>query len=314
MVFFLHWHSNVSDGTYSPEYITRHIESVRKTFERFKQCRGFAITDHDNVEGVIRAKKTLKELGSDLVLVPGVEFSFSKWVKGRWLEGEMLGYGIYPEYEGLQKVIESSKKARDERNHLLIELLGKDYPNITLENIKEFIGKRRQINRNDIADFIMYVDIATQKRQAFDIILKCELKRKKTPLEEVAQVIHDAGGVCILPHGGLFLQYNNISEDFYVLNVLPMLLEYGLKGHELYPYAKRGRMTTEESKECNEFFSDLNELENGLIDNIWGEDAHFDWLDKDDIDPGSFPTEDGVVKELLLKCSRYENFKNENNI
>ncbi len=313
MVFFLHWHSNVSDGSYSPEYIARHVETVRHTFDRFKKCRGFAITDHDNVEGVIRAKKTLKELDSDLVLVPGVEFSFSKLVKGKRLEGEMLGYGIYPKYEGLKKIIDSSKKARDERNHLLIELLGRDYPDVTLENIKEFIGKRRHINRNDIADFIMYRDIAVQKRQAFDIIIKYELKREKTPLEEVAQVIHDSGGVCILPHGGLFLQYNDITKEFYYDNVLPLLVEYRLRGHELYPYAKRGRMSAEKDKEYNEFFSGLNKFPL-FIDNIWGEDSHFDWLDKDDVDPGSFPTEEGVVKDMLLKCKRYENFKNEDNI
>lgn len=299
MVYYLHWHSKVSDGDYSPEDIVAFVAERCKTMPNFKECKGFAITDHDNVEGVVRAQKKVEAINSKLVVVPGIEASFSCRIKDKLVEGEILGYGINPQYGGLKEIVESSAVERDVRNLNLIELLRKDFPEVTLTDIQEFIG-RKHVNRGDIVDFMISIGIVKQTQDAFRIIKRYALKRKKTPLEKVAHLIYDSGGKMIFSHGAIFLEHNEITTKSYIKDVFPVLREFGLVGHELYPYYERGRMSAEAGKQYNSFFSELNK-KNGLIDGIWGEDSHFNPLDRDDIIPGSFPTRDKVIEELLKR-------------
>jgi len=310
MAFYLHWHSDVSDGKCSPEQIVEYVEDRKKFVPAFKECTGIAITDHDEINGVLRAKKAIEQLNSDLILVPAAEFSFSSTIGNRYLEGEMLGYGIYPQREGregregLAELIDFAAEARNERNLKLVELLSNDFSDkISMQALKEFVGTRQKyLSRHDIADFMVHKGIVEQKQDAFRVILTYGLRREKSPLESVVSAIHEAGGACVLPHGGILLLYNGITEDFYEREVLPQLLEMGLKAHELYPYHVRRRQVINEdkSRHYNDFFSGLNR-KFGLLDGIWGEDSHFDWFDIDDVKAGSYPTEDEVVHRLLEK-------------
>lgn len=72
----IHLHSTHSDG----------FASVRQVAERIKKLGidGFALTDHDTVEGIEEAKKVAEEL--DLEFIPGVEVSAH--------EGHILAYGV----------------------------------------------------------------------------------------------------------------------------------------------------------------------------------------------------------------------------
>ena len=71
MKFDLHVHSEYSkDSKSSHDAI---LESARK-----KGLDGFAICDHDTVEGGLACEKRALELGFELTVIPGVEVTCSK--------------------------------------------------------------------------------------------------------------------------------------------------------------------------------------------------------------------------------------------
>ena len=61
----LHVHSTESDGTFTPEELA--VEAKNQGLS------AFALTDHDTVDGVKRARKAAEKLGIELI--PGVELS-----------------------------------------------------------------------------------------------------------------------------------------------------------------------------------------------------------------------------------------------
>ena len=61
----LHVHSTESDGTFTPEELA--VEAKNQGLS------AFALTDHDTVDGVKRARKAAEKAGIELI--PGVELS-----------------------------------------------------------------------------------------------------------------------------------------------------------------------------------------------------------------------------------------------
>ncbi|MFO7872623.1 MAG: PHP domain-containing protein [Candidatus Undinarchaeales archaeon] len=96
MKFEMHVHSDYSDG----------LMSVREIAERVKELGldGFALTDHNTIEGHSEARKIAKKL--DLKFIPGLEISAK--------EGHIIGLGISKKIKrGLtaEKTVERIKKA-----------------------------------------------------------------------------------------------------------------------------------------------------------------------------------------------------------
>jgi predicted metal-dependent phosphoesterase TrpH len=75
--FDLHVHSSCSDGKAKPEEI---VEFVAK----HKNLAGFALTDHDNLAGIKRAKAAAAKAG--IVFIPGIEITTPL--------GDVLCYGV----------------------------------------------------------------------------------------------------------------------------------------------------------------------------------------------------------------------------
>ncbi|WMW21056.1 PHP domain-containing protein [Methanolobus mangrovi] len=67
---------------------------------------GFAICDHDAIEGGIACSKRAKEIGSDLIVIPGVEVSSSK--------GHILVLGVRESIESGLSPEETIKRARQQ--------------------------------------------------------------------------------------------------------------------------------------------------------------------------------------------------------
>jgi predicted metal-dependent phosphoesterase TrpH len=83
----LHIHTRYSDGINTPEEIVRHAKYIG--------LHGIAITDHDTIEGIAKAKKTAKIIGLDLV--PGLEITTPF--------GDILALGIEEVISGRAKNI-----------------------------------------------------------------------------------------------------------------------------------------------------------------------------------------------------------------
>lgn len=76
--FDLHVHSNCSDGH----------DDVKTILKQAVKCglNGIAITDHDTMQGSIAARKIIKDLKLDIVLIPGAEVTTA--------EGHLLVLGV----------------------------------------------------------------------------------------------------------------------------------------------------------------------------------------------------------------------------
>ncbi len=99
MKFDLHVHSRYSkDSNASPDDI---LEYAAKN-----GLDGFAICDHDVIEGGIECSRRAKEIGSDMVVIPGVEISSSK--------GHILVLGIREPIEPGLSPEDTIKKARQQ--------------------------------------------------------------------------------------------------------------------------------------------------------------------------------------------------------
>jgi len=83
----LHIHTIYSDGKIGLEQLIKEAE---------KRLDVISITDHDTISGYERALKVVKKLGSDLLIVPGIEISHKK--------GHILVYGVN------DKIIENLKE------------------------------------------------------------------------------------------------------------------------------------------------------------------------------------------------------------
>ena len=66
----LHCHSTISDGLFSPEDLVKYAHS--------KNVDILALTDHDDIDGLDRARKVAKSLG--ILFINGVEISVT-WQK-----------------------------------------------------------------------------------------------------------------------------------------------------------------------------------------------------------------------------------------
>jgi predicted metal-dependent phosphoesterase TrpH len=75
MKFDIHVHTNHSDGIVSPEEVVKQAAKV---------VDGLAITDHDTMSGITKAKKAAKKYG--VIFIPGVEISTPS--------GDILAIGV----------------------------------------------------------------------------------------------------------------------------------------------------------------------------------------------------------------------------
>jgi 3',5'-nucleoside bisphosphate phosphatase len=214
----LHTHTTASDG------MNRPAENVRLAKEA--GLTAVAITDHDTVAGVPEALEAGDRYG--IIVVPGVEISTAH--EGR--DVHILGYGIPHDDPVLLSRLISLRNVRNRRNEQILSRLADLGMPISIEEVEAAAGKSGRgddsVGRPHIAQVLMNKGYASNLRDAFDRFLG-EGKAayvsppRISPLEAV-DWIHDAGGVAIVAHPGLY------DNDALVVS----LLEGGADGLEAY--------------------------------------------------------------------------------
>lgn len=185
----LHVHTNISDGSESPEdtvrYAARH------------GLAAIAITDHDTANGVLRAKRAGEKYGVEVVA--GLELGCGYLGK----EVHMLAYDIDPESEHIAPVLEWIVNDRDERNKKMAELMAADGIIIDLDELK----KRHRgsiIGRPHFALCLVEQGLADSVQDAFRRYLdpgqKYYIRRHFLTIEEAAAMIRRADGRAVLAH------------------------------------------------------------------------------------------------------------------
>ena len=192
----LHTHSNISDGTFSPQQL---VEAAVE-----KLVHTLALTDHDTMDGLVLAEEAAKN--HEIKIISGVEIS-SQWSR----PATKKNYGVHivalnmQNPEPLQKALNQQKKIRAERSKqicdLLVPLIGEDiYADVLVkvDNIPD------RVTRTHIAKTLVEKGIVTRPQQAFDKYIKegkkAYVKFDGLSLEDTIQVIHESGGFAVLAH------------------------------------------------------------------------------------------------------------------
>lgn len=192
----LHTHSNISDGTFSPQQL---VEAAVE-----KLVHTLALTDHDTMDGLVLAEEAAKN--HEIKIISGVEIS-SQWSR----PATMKNYGVHivalnmQNPEPLQKALNQQKKIRAERSKqicdLLVPLIGED---IYIDVLAKVDHIPDRVTRTHIAKTLVEKGIVTRPQQAFDKYIKegkkAYVKFDGLNLEDTIQVIHESGGFAVLAH------------------------------------------------------------------------------------------------------------------
>ena len=192
----LHTHSNISDGTFSPQQL---VEAAVE-----KLVHTLALTDHDTMDGLVLAEEAAKN--HEIKIISGVEIS-SQWSR----PATKKNYGVHivalnmQNPEPLQKALNQQKKIRAERSKqicdLLVPLIGEDIYADVLAKVDHIPDR---VTRTHIAKTLVEKGIVTHPQQAFDKYIKegkkAYVKFDGLSLEDTIQVIHESGGFAVLAH------------------------------------------------------------------------------------------------------------------
>ncbi|MDQ2683818.1 MAG: PHP domain-containing protein, partial [Chloroflexota bacterium] len=149
----LHTHSTASDGTLAP------ADLVRQAHRRGLPV--IALTDHDSTAGLAEAMATGAEIG--VRVIPGIELSTNVSAG----EVHMLGYGIDPANETLQRALAGYRQARVERARRIIERLREEGVHLSADDILA-TADHASIGRPHIARAMIEAGYVSSVSEAFD--------------------------------------------------------------------------------------------------------------------------------------------------
>ena len=213
----LHIHSNISDGSLTPEEI---VEIAVK-----KGLSAISITDHDSVDAIDIAKKAIGN--RSLELVPGIEFSAiftgSKCVE----EIHVLGYYLNYKSKILKEVLDEMVHSRKNRAINIVENLKNIGIDIPMSEVVAASGNKIT-GRPHIADVMVAHGYVADRMEAFKKYLVKGKPgyciRYKLEFSEIVKLIKSMGGIPVLAHPGIIENQSDIGP----------LIEQGIMGLEVY--------------------------------------------------------------------------------
>ena len=210
----LHLHTTYSDGTLTPNELvqlalTNNLEII-------------SITDHDCTDGVDEA--ILASLNKNLTVIPGIELNTDTE------DGEIhvLGYFIDYQNKDLQKLLIECRNSRVERARIMVERLNSLGINIQWTRVEELAGYGA-IGRPHIANAMLEIKSIKTFQEAFEKYIGrngiAYIERFRLNVFEAVKTIQQYGGIPVLAHPGYIKNLDNL---------LPILIESGLKGLEVF--------------------------------------------------------------------------------
>lgn len=214
----LHVHSNCSDGTLSPTELVKHAVSCGLS--------AFALTDHDNTDGLPEAFGAAASLGIELV--PGIEFS----TEYLGTDVHIVGLDFDWKNPDFLEKIEFYRSERLRRNQKMIDLMAADGIDISYEKMAASFGETVW-TRAHFGRYLLSCGFVKDISEAFALYLgdgcKYFIPREKVSPFEVVKLIRKFGGIPILAHP---FQYQFSDEKLRTL--LTRLKKAGLLGMEAY--------------------------------------------------------------------------------
>lgn len=225
----LHTHSRFSDGSDSPEEIVRLAKEAG--------CTCVALTDHDRLDGIARARSAARRLEIDFI--PGTEISCT-FDNGTL---HLLAYFLELEQGPMQDELLNMQAARTKRNEDMALRMAKAGIPITLDELLEEAGGPN-LGRPHFAAVMMRKGMVTSIQEAFDLYLAkgrpYYVPKVQISARDAIGLVRASGSLPVLAHP-LTLGLEPPALKSYVEE----LCDYGLVGMESYygrysPAERRG--------------------------------------------------------------------------
>ncbi len=186
----LHTHSTCSDGTDPPERIPELAKAVG--------CTAVALTDHDTLAGLERARRAATALGIELV--PGCEVSCAY----RDGSAHVLVYFIEGAEGPFQDELAHLRRDRVVRNRLLVDKLVSLGIPLSYEEVVAEAAGEESAGRPHVAAVLVRHGAAESIPDAFDRWLAAgrpaHVPKARVSPVAVAQLARASGGVAVLAH------------------------------------------------------------------------------------------------------------------
>ena len=222
----LHVHSDHSDGTLSPEELVTLAEQTGLS--------AFALTDHDTVSGVEKAKKAASLTDSGITVISGTEISAAY----RQRDIHILGLFVDETSPVLIQALEEAVNARDHRNELMAERFRSLGIPLTLEELRH-LNPDTVITRAHFAKYLIEHRHVKNSEEAFKRFLNydapCFVPREYMQPERAISLVLQAGGIPVLAHP---LLYKLPPSELEAL--IKRLKDAGLAGLEVYYSSNTG--------------------------------------------------------------------------
>lgn len=185
----LHTHSTESDGTLTPQELMSHAKETGLS--------AIALTDHDSIDGIAKARPAAEALG--LELVPGVELSTD--YNGK--EVHILGYYINEKDPAFLARLKDFVDGRDKRNEKMTALLRAEGFDITMEGLYAE-NPDSVITRAHFARYLVEHGFVKDRETVFAKYLgdncRCYVPREKITPFEAIRLIRLGGGLAFFAH------------------------------------------------------------------------------------------------------------------
>ncbi len=200
----LHCHSNVSDGTLSPEDVAAraHRNGVGL----------WALTDHDEVGGQHRARDAALALGMDYL--SGVEVSVTFANKTVHIVG--LGFDI--DDPRMAQGLADTRGGRERRARDMADDLARVGIPGAFEGALKYVGNPDLISRTHFARYLVEIGVCGDPHEVFRRYLTEGkpgfVEHRWARLSDAVHWIRDAGGVAVVAHPG---RYDFTPNEEYAL-------------------------------------------------------------------------------------------------
>lgn len=218
MTVDLHLHSRYSDGSDEPEAIVSAAAAAG--------LGTIALTDHDTLEGIGRARAAAEAAGIDLIA--GTELSVN-WPSGAM---HLLVYFLEPGSGPLQDELNRIQKGRKDRNHEMVDQLAAIGIDISYEEVEAEAGDG-VMGRPHFAAVLMHKGHVDSIAAAFDTYLAAGrpgyVSRARLEASRAIELATASGGITSVAHPHtLGVGAASYAEAF------TTLVDAGLGGIEAY--------------------------------------------------------------------------------
>lgn len=190
----LHCHSNVSDGTLSPEEVAAraHANGVQL----------WSLTDHDEVGGQHRAHQAASKLGMAYLAGSEISVTFAQKTV------HIVGLGFDPDDPQLVQGLADTRNGRERRaRDMAADLARVGIPN-AFEGALKYVGNPDLISRTHFARYMVEIGVCADPHDVFKKYLTEGkpgfVEHRWAKLADAVRWITEAGGIAVIAHPGRY--------------------------------------------------------------------------------------------------------------